>query len=286
MNVRTKQIIYIPNGSIDKIITQLKHNNNNITKLDSYVLRLFGLPQHGWIDLNSTDLTKADFLFAISHAKAAKCNITLIPGETTVMFLKQLSKQLHLNDDKLQIFYRHYAYEPEGILMPNTYSIPMGINAKSLVLLLLHESDIQMKRLSYRLLGHYNQKQWIRYLIIASIIQKEAVSWQQMPLVSSVIYNRLKRDMPLQMDGALNYGIYSHKIITPQRIKSDHTSYNTYLHVGLPKYPVCNVGINAITAAVFPAKTPYLYFMSAKNGRFFFSCNFSTHIHNIKNATK
>lgn len=286
MNVHTKQIIYIPEGSIDKIITQLKHNNNNITQLDSYLVRLFGLPQHGWIDLGATDFTKADYLYEISHAKAAKRTIILIPGETTVMFLKHLSKQLHLRNNALESIFNHYAYEPEGILVPNTYSVPMGIDAKKLVLLLLRESDLKMKKLSYRLLGHYNKKHWLKYLIIASIIQKEAKYKQQMPIVSSVIYNRLKKDMPLQMDGSLNYGIYSHTAITPQRIKQDHTSYNTYLHAGLPKYPVCNVGEDAIVAAVFPAKTPYLYFFTAKNGKFFFSCNFSTHIHNIKNATK
>lgn len=286
MNVRTKQVIYIPNGSIHKIITQLKQSNMGVTSLDSYILRFFGVPQHGWIDLNNTNFTKADYLFAITHAKAAKCNIILVPGETTVMFLKQLSKQLHLQDNTLQRLYHHYAYAPEGILVPNTYSVPIDIDAKNLILLLLHESDMQMKIMSYKLLGHYNKKQWLRYLIIASIIQKEAVLNKQMSIVSSVIYNRLTRHMPLQMDGSLNYGIYSHQVITPQRIKDDHTTYNTYAHIGLPKYPVCNVSKSAIVAAIFPAKTKYLYFVTSKNGKFFFSCNFSTHLHNIQNATK
>jgi len=59
-----------------------------------------------------------------------------------------------------------------------------------------------------------------------------------MPKISSVIYNRLKRGMPLQMDGTLNYGLYSHVRVTPERIREDRSPFNTYLNRGIPPYPV------------------------------------------------
>jgi len=107
-----------------------------------------------------------------------------------------------------------------------------------------------------------------------------------MPIVSSVIHNRLKKGMRLQMDGTLNYGKYSHIKVTPKRIREDNTTYNTYLHKGIPLFPVCNVSDNAILAAIFPATTKYLYFMKSSKGTHDFSCNYSTHLKYIKHATK
>lgn len=143
-----------------------------------------------------------------------------------------------------------------------------------------------MKKLSMKIFGEYNQKKWFRFVTIASVIQKESASIDEMPIVSSVIYNRLKNGMKLQMDGTLNYGKYSHIKITSKRIKTDKSRYNTYLYTGLPEYPVCNVSFDAIKAAIFPAKTNYLYFMKSKNGTHDFTSNYSTHLNNIKRATK
>lgn len=99
-----------------------------------------------------------------------------------------------------------------------------------------------------------------------------------MPIVASVIYNRLKKGMKLQMDGTLNYGIYSHVKVTPQRIRQDNSSYNTYKFTGLPKEAVCNVSLAAIRAAIFPLKTDYLYFVRDKNtGVHIFSTNIDDH---------
>ncbi len=121
---------------------------------------------------------------------------------------------------------------------------------------------------------------------MASVIQKESANIQEMPIVSSVIYNRIKKGMKLQMDGTLNYGKYSHLRVTPKRIREDTSIYNTYKHNGVPSVPVCNVSFEAIKAAVFPAKTDYLYFMKNKNGKHDFTRNYSTHLHNISRATK
>ncbi|WP_281527107.1 endolytic transglycosylase MltG, partial [Campylobacter avium] len=115
-------------------------------------------------------------------------------------------------------------------------------------------------------------------VIIASVIQKEAANNEEMPIVASVIYNRLRIGMKLQMDGTLNYGEYSHTKITPQRIREDESSYNTYKHEGLPAEAVCNVSLNAIKAAIFPAKSDYLYFMRDKStGQHIFTTNINDH---------
>ncbi len=104
--------------------------------------------------------------------------------------------------------------------------------------------------------------------------------------MSSVIYNRLRKRMALQMDGTLNYGKYSHIKITPERIHGDKSRFNTYKYKGLPPYPVCAVSFDAIRAAMKPAKTDYLYFMKNSRGTHDFSTSFTQHRKNIKKVKK
>ena len=264
----------------------MRLNGFDVCKLDSLLLRAIGSPQSGWIDMGDTLNNKADFLYKLTKAKAALQNVTLIPGETTYIFLKQLSQELNLDFETLQMEFSKQSPLEEGILVPNTYKIPIGITEKELISLLLKQSLKKMKEFSYKVFGNYNETKWFSYLAIASIIQKESANNEEMPLVSSVIYNRLKKGMKLQMDGSLNYGEYSHQKVTPQRIREDKSFYNTYMYTGVPKIPICNVSLEAIQAAIFPAKTNYLYFMKSKKGTHNFSCNYSTHMHNVYNATK
>jgi len=264
----------------------MQSKNLDVGKLDSILLRFFGSPQSGWVDMGSTVNTKADFLYKLTHAKAALQNVTLIPGETTYVFLDQLAKNLNLDRKKLQEAYDKYAPIAEGAFVPNTYSLPVGISEDQLMKLLLKISGKKMRELSYKFFGSYNEKKWFHYVAVASVIQKESANVKEMPLVSSVIYNRIKKRMKLQMDGTLNYGKYSHTKITSKRIKNDNSIYNTYKKSGVPTVPVCNVSLEAIQAAIFPAKTDYLYFMKSKNGTHDFTCNYSTHLRNIRRATK
>ena len=285
-SIETPQILYIPKGSINQIITHLEQRNYDVCKLDALILRLIGSPQSGWIDLGITRNTKADFLYKLTTAKAALENVTLIPGETTYIFLNQLATNLHLDRKKLENEFKKQAPIQEGVFVPNTYKLPVGLNEHQLINLLLKISLLKMKNFSIKIFGTYNQTKWFHYVAVASIIQKESANKKEMPIVSSVIYNRIKKGMKLQMDGSLNYGKYSHVKVSSKRIKNDNTIYNTYKYKGVPKIPVCNVSFEAIHAAIFPAKTNYLYFMRSKKGTHDFTCNYSTHLKNIRRATK
>ncbi len=284
--IQAPKVLYIQQGSINKIIAHLQTQNKQISKLDTFILRVIGSPQSGWINMGTRYNTKADFLYKLTHAKAALQNITLIPGETSYIFLRQLASSLNMSVRALE--YQFYKQSPfkEGALVPDTYSIPLGISEKDLIKLLLKVSLSKMKSTSMKIFGTYNERKWLHYLSIASIIQKESANIKEMPMVSSVIYNRIKKGMHLQMDGTLNYGKYSHVKITPLRIKEDKSMYNTYLHKGVPPLPICNVSLDAIKAAIFPAKTDYLYFMKNKRNIHDFTRYYSTHLLNIRRVTK
>ena len=75
----------------------MQDKNYNVGKLDSILLRLIGSPQSGWIDIGNTRTTRGEFLYKLTTSKAALQDITLIPGETTYIFLNQLSQKLSLD---------------------------------------------------------------------------------------------------------------------------------------------------------------------------------------------
>ena len=284
--IQTSKVLYVPSGSISAIITHLKAKNIALTSIDKTFLRFIGSPQQGWIYMGSHKMTHGDFLIKLTHAKAAMTEVTLIPGETTYGFSQQLAKELNLQTDKLYSAFTELGHYKEGSLVPDTYRLPLGINEKEAAIHLLRSSALRHKAWSEKIFGTYNKKKWQHYLIMASVIQKEAANKKEMPIISSVIYNRLNKKMKLQMDGTLNYGKYSHQRITAQRIRKDTSQYNTYKYKGLPPLPVCNVELAAIKAAIFPEKTEYLYFMKGKNGTHDFSRYYSTHLRNIRSVTK
>lgn len=231
-------------------------------------------------------MSRIEYLYRLTTAKAVSQQVTLIPGETSIVFLEQLSKSLSLDKDRLVSAYEKYAPNKEGNFVPETYSIPNGIGEEELILHLLRESDKKMEQLANEYHQQPDSEKWLQIVTKASVIQKEAASISDMPYVSSVINNRMKKGMRLQMDGTLNYGEFSHQKVTARRIRTDFSPYNTYKYKGLPKYPVCNVSKEAIDAALNPARTDYLYFVRGKNGEHVYSSYFSTHHQNIVNATK
>jgi len=208
--------------------------------------------------------------------------ITLIPGETSEIFLENVAKKLDINATKLWNSYQVLAKYPEAAISADTYLVPPKMNEKKLIKFLLASSERAYEKLAIEAYGIYDRTQWLRILTIASIIQKEAANNQEMPFIASVIFNRLKKHMRLQMDGTLNYGKYSHIKVTPERIKTDTTTFNTYKHRGLPLSPIGSVGKQAIKAAISPAETKYLYFMRNKDGVHDFTDTFKKHRKNIK----
>lgn len=280
--MNSTKVLYIPKGSTNNTITYLNKSGFELNVIDKIILRSIGYIQSGWINIDENHLTKMDFLYKLTTSKAALKNITLIPGETSYFFIKDVAKKLNLSEKKLREVYNKYAYKKDGNILAETYSLPYGMTEEHLILYLFSQSNKKYEEFSNKIFGFYDKKKWYYYLSLASVIQKEAASVDEMPIVSSVIHNRLRRGMPLQMDGTLNYGKYSHTKVTAQMLKSDLSSYNTYKNKGLPKNPVCAVSLNAIKAAIFPVKSDYLYFVKDnKTGLHKFSSSYKSHVNTI-----
>lgn len=276
--VQTERVLNLPKGSLPKIITYLNENGGHYNKLDSLFIRLLGQPQSGFIDMKAEVLPKGAFFKALVSSKAATKDVTLIPGETMYFFIRILADTFNLSPESLQIAYDKYFPYPDGMIFPDTYSLPVGIDSDELMKLLYDISIKRHEQNAIRLLGAYNQEEWFKNVSIASVVQKEAANNEEMPIVAAVVFNRLEKNMPLQMDGSLNYGQYSHSKVTPERIRNDDTPYNTYRNKGVPPYPAGSVSIQAIEAVLNPAKVDYLYFVRDRStGTHKFSKTYEEH---------
>ena len=123
-------------------------------------------------------------------------------------------------------------------------------------------------------------------LTLASVIEREAVSEQDRPLVSSVFYNRMRDGMPLQSDATMGYVTGGE--VTADDLKTE-SPYNTYLNKGLPPTPICTPSIECIQAALNPESTDYLYFLIIENGTYSnhtFSRTYEEHMAAIEQAKR
>ncbi|HFS85225.1 MAG TPA: aminodeoxychorismate lyase, partial [Epsilonproteobacteria bacterium] len=194
--IQTTQTLFVPQGSIGGIITHLHQKGYKVSVVDKYLLMMLGKPQSGWVEIGATELTRLDFLYKLATAKAKMQKLTLIPGETKVIFFESIAKSFSLDAAQLHRHYDTLSPYPEAGIYAETYHVPYGINEKQLITFLVQSSNQHYKEISEKVYGTYREKQWLRILTIASIIQKEAANNQEMPLVSSAIYNRLKKGMP------------------------------------------------------------------------------------------
>lgn len=276
--------IHLKPASIAGIISQLSQKGYDVGRIDRYLMVAIGQPQHGWVYLGKKTIHRLDFFIRLTSAQSSFHKVTLIPGETTVIFLRDLAKQLNLSEKKLMYEYLKQSNFKEAGILAESYHIPSMFREKAVINHLLKHSNNVYKKLSIEMTDRWDSEGFKRLLTVASIIQKEAANKDEKPIVASVIYNRLRKNMRLQMDGALNYGEYSHIKVTPKRIKGDNSSYNTYKRKGLPDHPVCAVSIDAIKAAINPAKTDYLYFVRNSKGTHTFSNDYKSHLKNIRGA--
>jgi UPF0755 protein len=115
-------------------------------------------------------------------------------------------------------------------------------------------------------------------LTLASIIEGEAMVDTEMPIISSVYHNRLRRGMPLQADPTIQYIIPDGPRRLLYRDLKIDSPYNTYLYAGLPPGPINNPGVHAIRAALLPAESKYIYFVANGDGTHSFSENYSQHL--------
>jgi peptidoglycan lytic transglycosylase G len=176
----------------------------------------------------------------------------------------------------------------EGFLYPDIYRFPRKISVDSFLETILQDFDLKLDRQ----IKENFQRQGLSLfeaVTLASIVQREAVVEDEMPLIASVFLNRLNAGMKLDTDPTVQYALgYDRKGKTwwKNPLSLDdlqvNSPYNTYLNPGLPPGPIANPGLSALKAVAFPAQSPYYYFRSDcdGSGRHSFAKTFEEHQQN------
>lgn len=127
--------------------------------------------------------------------------------------------------------------------------------------------------------GPPEEKELLRIMILASLVEKETSVPGERAIVAGVYANRMRRGMLLQADPTIIYGIGPsfNGNITKADLRDRSNPYNTYVHAGLPPGPICSPGVEAIRAAVSPAQHKYLYFVAKGDGSHQFSTSLKDH---------
>lgn len=168
----------------------------------------------------------------------------------------------------------------EGYLFPETYEVYVDADEHEIIDKMLSQFDGLMQQE-----GFYQRAEELRIplqdiVILASVIEREAVVPQDRPIISGVFYNRLMKGMPLQSCATIQYILGEQKkklSIADTKLESP---YNTYLYTGLPPGPICSPGLDSIRAALYPAKTDYLYFLAKGDGSHVFSVTYDEFLNN------
>ncbi|HMS53866.1 MAG TPA: endolytic transglycosylase MltG [Fimbriimonadaceae bacterium] len=165
----------------------------------------------------------------------------------------------------------------EGYLFPDTYDLPPMMGAESVVRMQLKAFDQKVAPLLK------DVKDWNRVLTIASLIELEAGTDKDRPLIASVIENRLAKNMRLQIDATLLYAISEWRRLTFKDYREIDSPYSTYKNSGLPPGPICSPSVASVKAALAPAKTDYFYYVAKPDLSHAFSTTYDEHLANIRN---
>ncbi|MDQ1325605.1 MAG: Endolytic murein transglycosylase [Campylobacterota bacterium] len=278
----TTTTFYLPASDFETVKKTLKKNGYDVTWIDALMLKLIRVPMKGWYEVDPKEHGRLLFYEYLHRKRARTMQVVIYAGETKEELVKRLANDMKLDEEKLMRYYKKYARFEEGDILAHRYTIARSANEKTTMEYLFRRSSQMLELFKKEHLQEADASKLQQTRIIASIIQKESSSADEMPAISSVIHNRLKKNMRLQMDGTLNYGPHSHTIITPERIKTDKSPFNTYKHRGLPPYALGTISLEALTAAVYPTNSDYLFFMLNKDGTHNFTQTYEEHRKNIK----
>jgi UPF0755 protein len=189
--------------------------------------------------------------------------------EVAVRFTEALAKDAQFVEDFLAA-----GKGKEGFLFPDTYLFPQETTAEKIVEKMLATFD---KKVDLKIKNGD--------IILASLVERETKTAEERPIVAGILLNRIKIGMSLQVDATVQYVVGTSQKWWPVLSQDDlkiKSPYNTYTNLGLPPTPICNPGLSSIKAAVYPAKTDFLYYLHDLNGAIHYARTFEEHNQNIR----
>jgi UPF0755 protein len=169
----------------------------------------------------------------------------------------------------------------EGFLFPDTYTVDDQTSAQDIINIMLQRFDAVWNN-EYASIADSQQLKVRDTIIIASLVEREAQVPEERRRIAGVIYNRLKKGMPLQIDATILYSLGEHRDKVTYQDLQINSPYNTYKNVGLPPGPISSPGRAAIEAALNPESNNYYYYVAKGDGTHYFSSTYAEHLEATK----
>lgn len=198
--------------------------------------------------------------------------VTLPEGVTVLDISKKISEALPLILEKDVIA---LGKSQEGYLFPDTYFFAPDATAESIVGAMRANFDVKTAPLSADIKASGHSLSDI--ITMASLVEKEVRTNENRRIVAGILWNRLERGMPLQVDAVFGY-IFNRDTYSPSfsDLKTE-SPYNLYLHKGLPPGPIANPGLESIQATLHPTKTDYLYYLTGSDDLMHYARTYAEH---------
>lgn len=277
-NDNTFVIVKIEAGSSTDDIARALHKKGVISSVSKYKLvsklwRYDGKYKAGSFSV-SPSMRSSDIAQTISKGVSSTKNFTIPEGYTLEQIAKKLDKEGIVNKDKFIDVARHGDFSKfsflkgaqsgdnhlEGYLFPDTYAVDLDADETQIITTMLNQYDKVFTK-KYRERAKELNLTENQIIIIASLIERESQYDGDRAKIASVIYNRIKAGMPLQIDATIQYALGK----TKENLSIDDTKidspFNTYTNKGLPPGPICSPGKKSIKAALYPEDTDFLYYV-------------------------
>jgi UPF0755 protein len=173
----------------------------------------------------------------------------------------------------------------EGLTWPDTYAIGANETEAQILQKIVNQFDAKANEIGLNGSGAGNGGlSPYQALVSASLIEAEAGTKEDSPLISAVIVNRMKDDMPLQIDATLCYAKGGCPPVPTEQDRKINSPYNTYTNKGLPPTPIKTVSEVALRAALNPAPVPFKYYVSDSHGKTYYATTLAEHEKNVQKA--
>lgn len=243
------------------------------------------------------DMNMPKMITMLAKGEVSYSQITIPEGLTIEQIAALLESKQIANAAKFKAAAKDYqpfayidadtrvGYKPEGFLFPDTYRVPRGIKEAELLQFMVSEFDRnftpQMREKAKK------QGLTIReVMILASLVEKEALIQKDRPVIAGVFLNRIRQAMPLQSCATIQYLLGYPKAELTIKDTEIPSPYNTYINMGLPPGPIANAGTASIMAVLEPALTDYLYFVADNEGVHHFSKTYDEHLITIEQVSQ
>jgi len=173
----------------------------------------------------------------------------------------------------------------EGYLFPSTYLVPTDDDPPTVARILVDQfrKELPPDAAARAAALHLTVPQVVT---VASLVEREGKVDGERPLIASVIYNRLRLGMPLEVDASIEYTFAQHHDVITKRDLEVDSPYNTYRRTGLPPTPIANPGKPSLEAAFHPARSEFLYYVAKGDGSHAFAKTLSEHNANVERYLK